>query len=91
MSKLPNPLARRAHKSGFIQLDWPRPAATLSTVAPIGAHLVLMLTGEQAASLCDQLARVLDSSSAGPRPLTGGVTLPALRLFHCPTFVCAGE
>jgi hypothetical protein len=32
----------------------------LSTIAPIGAHLVLMLTGEQAASLRDQLARVLE-------------------------------
>jgi hypothetical protein len=59
-SKLPNPLARRAHKPGFIQLDWPRPEATLSTIAPIGAHLVRMLTGEQAASLRDQLARVLE-------------------------------
>ena len=59
-SKLPNPLARRAHKPGFIQLDWPRPGATLSTIAPIGAHLVRMLTGEQAASLRDQLARVLE-------------------------------
>jgi hypothetical protein len=59
-SKLPNPLARRAHKPGFIQLDWPRPEATLSTIAPIGVHLVRMLTGEQAASLRDQLARVLE-------------------------------
>ena len=59
-SKLPNPLARRAHKPGFIQLDWPRPEATLSTIAPIGARLVRMLTGEQAASLRDQLARVLE-------------------------------
>jgi hypothetical protein len=60
MSKLPNPLARRAHKPGFIQLDWPRPEAMLSTIAPICAQLVLMLTGEQAASLRDQLARVLE-------------------------------
>ena len=59
-SKLPKPLARRAHKPGYIQLDWPRPEATLSTMAPTGAHLVRMLTGEQAASLRDQLARVLE-------------------------------
>jgi hypothetical protein len=61
-SKLPNPLARRAHKPGFIQLDWPRPEATLSTITPIGSHLVLVLTGEQAASLRDQLGRVLDDA-----------------------------
>jgi len=60
MVKLPNPLARRAHKPGFIQLDLPRPEATSSTIAPIGPHLVLMLSGEQATSLRDQLARVLE-------------------------------
>jgi hypothetical protein len=61
-SKLPNPLARRAHKPGFIQLDWPRPEATLSTITPIGSHLLLVLTGEQATSLRNQLARVLDET-----------------------------
>jgi hypothetical protein len=31
----------------------------VTTIVPIGAHPVLMLTGEQAAWLRDQLARVL--------------------------------
>jgi hypothetical protein len=61
-SKLPKPLARRVHKPGFIQLDWPRPEAMLSTITPNGSYLVLVLTGEHAASLRNQLARVLDET-----------------------------
>jgi hypothetical protein len=39
-----DPTARPSHRPGYVQIDVPTPECTLSTVAPIGAHLVIQAT-----------------------------------------------
>jgi hypothetical protein len=54
-----DPTARPSHRPGYVQIDVPTPECTLSTVAPIGAHLVIQATIAQARRLHDKLSRAL--------------------------------
>jgi hypothetical protein len=60
-----DPTARRSHRPGYVQIDVPTPECTLSTVAPIAAHLVVQATIAQARRLYDKLGRVLDEEPGG--------------------------
>lgn len=54
-----NPSARRSHWRDMIQLDLPGPECTLSTMQPIGAHLTIQISEEDAQVLHEQLSKVL--------------------------------
>jgi hypothetical protein len=54
-----SPHARWSHRPGMIQLDVPAPELSLSTVRPVGTHLVLMLESGEALALIAQLTRLL--------------------------------
>jgi hypothetical protein len=53
------PHARWSHRPGVIQIDLRAPELSLSTVRPVGVHLVLLLETAEALSLARQLDRVL--------------------------------
>jgi hypothetical protein len=58
-----DPIARRSHRPDRIQVDVPAPECTLSTIQPIGAHLVVLLTAEQARRLHRTLSHVLEQEA----------------------------
>jgi uncharacterized protein (DUF697 family) len=58
---LPSPVARWSHMAGIVAIDVPSPEATLTTLTPFGAHLVLHLRTAQAAELYERLRRLLDA------------------------------
>jgi uncharacterized protein (DUF697 family) len=58
---LPSPVARWSHVAGVVAIDVPYPEATLTTLTPIGAHLVVHLRTAQAAELYERLRRLLDA------------------------------
>jgi hypothetical protein len=64
MHTLPRPSARR-DPLGRVQVDIPAPEASLTTMRPIGAHLVVLLTDEHAALLAASLT-ALTPPSTGP-------------------------
>jgi hypothetical protein len=45
--------------AGIVAIDVPSPEATLTTLTPIGAHLVVHLRTAQAAELYERLRRLL--------------------------------
>jgi hypothetical protein len=53
------PHVRWSHRPGVIQIDLPNPELGLSTVRPVGVHLVQLLETAEALSLARQLDRVL--------------------------------
>jgi len=57
---LPSPIARWSHMVGVVAIDVPAPEATLTTLTPIGAHLVVHLRTAQAAELYERLRRLLE-------------------------------
>jgi hypothetical protein len=61
------PHARWSHRPGVIQVDLPAPELSLSTVRPVGVHLVLLLEAAEALYLAQQLYRVLAMPPNGMR------------------------